>query len=141
MWLVARDGLLEGAVRLWSYHWAVDGRIFYNDGSSTFSVCVSSGLLEDEREGRRPMAWHFPCDNKRTTLRTDALRVYEKSSELIPPGPRSRVGTLYECNEAVVHSIIVVVGSVSAACTKRFSCFNYKHSPVRRRHREFQAVG
>ena len=37
-----------------------------------------------------------PCDNERTiALRTNALRVYEgKSSELIPPGPRSRVGTI-----------------------------------------------
>ena len=36
------------------------------------------------------------CDNERTiALRTNALRAYEgKSSELIPPGPRSRVGTI-----------------------------------------------
>ena len=35
------------------------------------------------------------CDNERTiALRKNALRAYEgKSSELIPPGPRSRVGT------------------------------------------------
>ena len=32
----------------------------YCDGSSTFSVCVSSELLRDRREGRTPMAWHFP---------------------------------------------------------------------------------
>ena len=33
-----------------------------------------------------------PCDNERVTaLWTNALRAYEgKSSELIPPGPRSR---------------------------------------------------
>ena len=33
-----------------------------------------------------------PCDNERTVaLWTDALRAYKgKSSELIPPGPRSR---------------------------------------------------
>ena len=37
-----------------------------------------------------------PCDNEITiALRTNALRAYEgKSSELIPPGPRSRVGTI-----------------------------------------------
>ena len=59
--LVARDGLLEGAVPLWSYHWPFDGWRIYGDGSSTFSVCVSSELLQDEREGRRPMAWLFPA--------------------------------------------------------------------------------
>ena len=37
-----------------------------------------------------------PCDDERTiALRTNALRAYEgKFSELIPPGPRSRVGTI-----------------------------------------------
>ena len=37
-----------------------------------------------------------PCDNKRTiALRANALRAYEgKPSELIPPGPRSRVGAI-----------------------------------------------
>ena len=37
-----------------------------------------------------------PCDNERTiALRENALRAYDgKSSELIPPGPRSRVGTI-----------------------------------------------
>ena len=36
------------------------------------------------------------CDNKRTiALRANALRAYEETSpELIPPGPRSRVGTI-----------------------------------------------
>ena len=47
-------------VPLWSYHWAFDGWRIYCDGSSTFSVCVSSELLKDGREGRTPMAWHFP---------------------------------------------------------------------------------
>ena len=47
-------------VPLWSYHWAFDGWTIYSDGSSTFSVCVSSELLQDGREGRTPMAWHFP---------------------------------------------------------------------------------
>ena len=56
----------------------------------------SSELLGDGREGRTPMARHFPCDNERTIAsRTNAIRAYEgKSSELIPPGPRSRVGTI-----------------------------------------------
>ena len=31
-------------VPLWSYHWAFDGWRFCCDGSSTFSVCVSSEL-------------------------------------------------------------------------------------------------
>ena len=48
-------------------------------------------------DGKAERRWlgTFPCDNERTiTLRKDALRAYEgKSSELIPPGPRSRVGT------------------------------------------------
>ena len=47
-------------VPLWSYHWAFDGWRIHCDGSSTFSVCVSSELLGDGREGRTPMAWHFP---------------------------------------------------------------------------------
>ena len=35
-----------------------------------------------------------PCDKRTIELRTNALRAFEgKSSELIPPGPRSRVGT------------------------------------------------
>ena len=61
-------------------------------GSSTVTVGVSCELLRYEREvhGR----WHgtSPCDNERTiALWTNALRAYEgKSSELIPPGPRSR---------------------------------------------------
>ena len=86
----------ETPVPLWSYHWAFDGWRFYCDGSSTFSVCVSSELLRDGREGRRPMAWHSTCDNKRSiALRANALRAYKgESSELIPPGPRSRVGTI-----------------------------------------------
>ena len=50
-------------------------------------------ILRYEREGPWPMACHFPCDDERTIalLWTNALRAYEgKSSELIPPGPRSR---------------------------------------------------
>ena len=49
---------LEGGVPLCSYHWAFDGWRFCCDGSSTFSVGVSSELLRDGREGRRPIA-HF----------------------------------------------------------------------------------
>ena len=46
-------------------------------------------------KAERPRLGTPPCDNKRTTaLRANALRDYEgKSSELITPGPRSRVGT------------------------------------------------
>ena len=53
--------------------------------------------MNEKAEGR----WlgTSPCDNERTiALRTNALRAYEgKSSELIPPGPRSRVGALESC--------------------------------------------
>ena len=48
-------------------------------------------------DGKAERRWlgTSPCDNERTTaLRTYALRAYDgKSSELIPPGPRSRFGT------------------------------------------------
>ena len=48
-------------------------------------------------DGKAERRWlgTCPCDNERTiALRKNALRAYEgKSSELIPPGPRSRVGT------------------------------------------------
>ena len=93
MWLVAQDGLLERAVPLWSYDWSFDGWRFYCNGSCTFFVCVSTELLRDGRKGRQ--LGTPPCDNERTiALRTNALRAYEgKSSELIPPGPRSRFGT------------------------------------------------
>ena len=52
--------LIVTVVPLWSYHWAFGSWRIYCDGSSTFSVCVSSELLRDGREGRTPMAWHFP---------------------------------------------------------------------------------
>ena len=49
-------------------------------------------------DGKAERRWlgTSPCDNERTTaLRTNALRVYEgESSELIPPGPRSRDDTI-----------------------------------------------
>ena len=68
------------------------------DGSSTFSVCVSVELLllRDGREGEGRWLVTSPCDNKGTiALRENALRAFEgKSSELIPPGPRSRVGII-----------------------------------------------
>ena len=45
-------------------------------------------------DGKVHGRWHgiSPCDNERNiALWTNALRAYEgKSSELIPPGPRSR---------------------------------------------------
>ena len=47
-------------VPLWSYHWTFDGWRICCDGGSIISVCVSSELLRDGREGRTPMAWHFP---------------------------------------------------------------------------------
>ena len=59
-----------------------------------FAFLVSSWEMDGKAEHR----WlgTSPCDNERTiALRANALRAYEgKSSELIPPGPRSRVGTV-----------------------------------------------
>ena len=59
-----------------------------------FAFLVSPCKMNGKADGR----WlgTSPCDNERTTaLRKNALRAYEgKSSELIPPGPRSRVGTI-----------------------------------------------
>ena len=53
-----------------------------------------------EMDGKAECRWlgTSPCDNERiVALRTNALRAYEgKSSELIPPGPQSRVRTLRE---------------------------------------------
>ena len=97
MWLVAQDGLLEGAVPLWSHHWAIDGWRTCCDGSSTF--CLFAFLVSSwEIDGKAERRWlgTSPCDNERTNaFRKNALRAYEgKSSELIPPGPRSRVGTI-----------------------------------------------
>ena len=83
-------------VPLWSYLWAFAGSKFCCDGSSTFlfAFLVSSLKMNGNAEGR----WlgTSPCDNERTiALRTNAPRAFEgKCSELIPPGPRSRVGTI-----------------------------------------------
>ena len=59
-----------------------------------FAFLVSSCEMDGKAERR----WFgtSPCDNERTiALRTNALRAYEgKSSELIPPGPRSRIGII-----------------------------------------------
>ena len=61
-----------------------------------FAFLVSSWEMDGKTERR----WlgTSPCDNERTiALRKNALRAYErKSSELILPGPRSRVGTFWE---------------------------------------------
>ena len=90
-WLVS-----DSPVPLWSYHWAFDDWRIYCDGSSTFlfAFLVSSWEMGGKAEPR----WlgTSPCDSKRIiALRANALRAYEgKSSELIPPGPRSRVGTI-----------------------------------------------
>ena len=57
-----------------------------------FAFLVSSPEMDGKAERRLGTS---PCDNEVTiALRTNALRAYEgKSSELIPPDPRSRVGT------------------------------------------------
>ena len=59
-----------------------------------FAFLVSSWEMNGKAE-RRWLGTSL-CDNERTiALRKNALRVYEgKSSELIPRGPRSRVGTI-----------------------------------------------
>ena len=58
-----------------------------------FAFLVSSWEMDGKAECR--LLGTSPCENERTiALRKNALRAYEgKSSELIPPGPRSRVGT------------------------------------------------
>ena len=59
-----------------------------------FAFPVNSIKMNGKDEGR----WlaTSPCHDESTVvLRANALRAYEgKSSELIPPGPRSRVGTI-----------------------------------------------
>ena len=59
-----------------------------------FAFLVSSW----EMDGKAERGWlgTSPCDNKRTiALRKNALRAYGGNfSELIPPGPRSRLGTV-----------------------------------------------
>ena len=80
---------------LWLYHWAFDGWRIYCDAGSTFlfAFLVSSG----EMDGKAELRWlgTSRCDNEQTiALKKNALRANEgKSSELLPPGPRSRVGT------------------------------------------------
>ena len=68
-----------------------------------FAFLVSSWKMNRKAEGR----WlgTSPCDNERTIpLRKSALRAYERgSSELIPRGPRSRVGT-YPRSKTVIDS-------------------------------------
>ena len=60
-----------------------------------FQFLATSWEMDGKAEGR----WlgPSPCDNERTiALRKTALRAYEgKSSELIPPGPRSRIGAVH----------------------------------------------
>ena len=94
LWLVARDELVEGAVPLWSYHWAFDAWRFCCDGSCTISVCVSSELLEDEREGRRPMAWYFFVWYRTNycieDIRTPSLRRKVLGSDTTGPAVASR---------------------------------------------------
>ena len=67
-------------------------------------------------DGKAERRWlgTCPCDNERTiALRKNALRAYEgKSSELIPPGPRSRVGTCCRCCFVVlvlVPDLVIVI--------------------------------
>ena len=57
--------------------------------------CVSTELLRMDLKAERRWSGTCPCDNEITIAsRINALRAYEgKSSELIPRGPRSRVGT------------------------------------------------
>ena len=59
------------------------------------------------------------CDNERTVvLRTNALRAYEgKSSELIPPGPRSRVGTWCCSSSCAGWQDLVLVERDSIQCS------------------------
>ena len=94
MWLVARDGRLKGAVPLCSYHWAFDGWRIYCDGSSTFSVCLFGELLGDGREGRMPIAWHFPVRKRKNYCieekRTPSLRGEVLGADTTGPAVASR---------------------------------------------------
>ena len=71
-----------------------------------------------------------PCDNERTTvLRTNALQAYEgKSSEVVPPGPRSRVGTiqLNWVSSTYCPNVILLFGGRKALC-----CFSWCGTPAK----------
>ena len=84
-----------------------------------FALPVSSWKMNRKAEGR----WLGTslCDNERTiALRKNALRAYEgKSSELIPPGPRSRVGTVqldWVCSAYCPNVTYLLFGGRKALC-------------------------
>ena len=101
--------------------WAFDDWRFYCDRSCTFSVGVSSELL---RWTGRPKADGLTLPRVITkelpgiALGTNALRAYEgKSSELIPPGPRSRVGTWCCSSSCAGWQDLVLVERDSIQCS------------------------
>ena len=92
-------------------------------------------------DGKAERRWlgTSPCDNERAiALRTNALGAYEgKSSELIPPGPRSRVATPgskcdHENNQGIFRNYQIattiqrIVSDHENAKTLRF-CSPYVH--------------
>ena len=86
---------MEGAVPLCSYHWELTVGDFDVTGVPLFLFAFLASSWEMDAKAKGRWLGTSPCDNEITiALRTNALRAYEgKSSELIPPGPRSRVGT------------------------------------------------
>ena len=68
----------------------------YCDGSSFFLFAFLVSSWEIDGKAERRWLGTSPCHNERTiALRKNALRAFEgRSSELIKPGPRSRVGTI-----------------------------------------------
>ena len=75
---------------------AFDGWRFTVTGVPLFLFAFLVSSWEMDGKAERRWLGTSPCDNERTiALRKNALRAYEgKASELIPPGPRSRVGVI-----------------------------------------------
>ena len=91
-----------------------------------FAFLVSSWEMDGKAERRWLVT--SPCDNKLTiALRTNALRAYEgKSSEMIPPGPRSRVGTVSFWCHLYQGFLVFLLGRGYFVCP--FLCF-YQDAP------------
>ena len=73
-------------------------------------------------DGKAERRWldASPCDNERTiAFRTNALRVCEgKSSELIRPGPGSRVGTEYSFFDKKIKVVVsALLASIRYVCS------------------------
>ena len=88
MWLVVRDGLLQGAVPLIRHLTVVDITV------TGVLLCLFAFLVSSrEMDGKAEGLWlgTSPCDREKTIVfRANTLRAYRgESSELIPPDLRS----------------------------------------------------